>query len=48
MEIYKEKLNNTSEYCLFEIRKYTTLILTLFKEIQPIGWLNFVTGADLL
>ena len=48
MEIYKEKLNNTSEYCLFEIRIYTTLILTLFKEIQPIGWLNFVTGADLL
>ena len=24
------------------------MTLTLFKEIQALGWLNFVTGADLL
>ena len=51
--IHKEKLNNTFEYYWCKERNtqhYLNwgVVLTFFKEIQVLGWLNLVTGADLL
>ena len=42
MCIINLRLENTQHYLDWGI------ILTLFKEIQALGWLNFVIDADLL
>ena len=48
----KKKLNNTLNIIKLKIRTQHYLdwgaALALFKEIQALGWLIFVTGADLL
>ena len=48
----KKKLNNTLNIINLNIRTQHYLdwgtALALFKEIQALGWLIFVTGADLL
>ena len=48
----KKKLNNTLNIIKLKIRTQHYLdwgaVLALFKEIQALGWLIFVTGADLL
>ena len=42
MNITNLNIRNTQHYLNWGA------VLALFKEIQALGWLNFVTGADIL